>query len=55
MMISFNTHNNLTRYLVLLSPLTDEEMEGQRDVKQLFKVTHILGDKTGFQSAECDS
>ena len=31
---SFKPHNNL-----LLSPLTDEEIEGQRNVKTLVKVT----------------
>lgn len=52
MIVSFNTHSFI-EYTALLSPLTDEEIEGQRNVKQ--RVTQILGDETGFKSRVCIS
>lgn len=42
MTTSFKPHNNL-----LLSPLTDEEIEGQRNVKTLAR-SQLLGEEAGF-------
>ena len=49
MTTSFKPHNNL-----LLSPLTDEEIEGQRNVKTLAR-SQLLGEEAGFKSSKSDS
>ena len=45
--INFLTHHNhLMRWILLLSPLTDEKAEGQ-ETEKLSKVSHLVGVNLG--------